>query len=242
MATVILVRHGRTTANASGVLAGRTAGVRLDETGAARPPRTAERLAVVPLVAVGHQPAGAVPADGEGDPGAPRQGTVRAPDRARASPSATTASGRAARSRTWPRSSSGRPSRPSRRPRRSRAASRWSTMQARAVSAVRRRDALVEAEHGAGAVWVAVSHGDVIKSILADALGHAPRPLPAAPRRPGLGLDHPLHRDPALRAGDQHPRRRPVLAGPAAGRRRARRSRRAARRRGRRGAGPSATA
>ena len=31
MATVILVRHGRTTANASGVLAGRTAGVRLDD-------------------------------------------------------------------------------------------------------------------------------------------------------------------------------------------------------------------
>ena len=30
MATVILVRHGRTTANASGVLAGRTPGVALD--------------------------------------------------------------------------------------------------------------------------------------------------------------------------------------------------------------------
>ncbi|MCW2813656.1 MAG: Phosphoglycerate mutase, partial [Nocardioides sp.] len=45
------------------------------------------------------------------------------------------------------------------------------TMQARAVAAVRRHDAAVEAEHGPGAVWVAVSHGDVIKSILADALG-----------------------------------------------------------------------
>jgi probable phosphomutase (TIGR03848 family) len=45
------------------------------------------------------------------------------------------------------------------------------TMQSRAVSAVRRHDAAVEAEHGAGAVWVAVSHGDIIKSILADALG-----------------------------------------------------------------------
>jgi broad specificity phosphatase PhoE len=44
-------------------------------------------------------------------------------------------------------------------------------MQARAVEAVRRRDAAVEAEHGAGAVWVAVSHGDIIKSVLADALG-----------------------------------------------------------------------
>jgi probable phosphomutase (TIGR03848 family) len=44
-------------------------------------------------------------------------------------------------------------------------------MQARAVDAVRRRDAAVTAAHGAGAVWVAVSHGDVIKSLLADALG-----------------------------------------------------------------------
>ncbi|MCB0895257.1 MAG: histidine phosphatase family protein, partial [Nocardioidaceae bacterium] len=36
MATVILVRHGRTTANASGTLAGRLPGVRLDETGVAQ--------------------------------------------------------------------------------------------------------------------------------------------------------------------------------------------------------------
>ncbi len=45
------------------------------------------------------------------------------------------------------------------------------TMQSRSVAAVRRHDAAVEAEHGAGAVWVAVSHGDIIKSLLADALG-----------------------------------------------------------------------
>lgn len=44
-------------------------------------------------------------------------------------------------------------------------------MQARAVAAIRRHDAAIEAEHGPGAVWVAVSHGDVIKSILADAYG-----------------------------------------------------------------------
>lgn len=44
-------------------------------------------------------------------------------------------------------------------------------MQARSVAAVRRHDAAFEAEHGPGAVWVAVSHGDIIKSILADALG-----------------------------------------------------------------------
>ena len=44
-------------------------------------------------------------------------------------------------------------------------------MQARAVAAIRRHDAAFEAEHGPGAVWAAVSHGDIIKSILADALG-----------------------------------------------------------------------
>ena len=49
---MILVRHGRTTANASGVLAGRTAGVRLDDVGAGQAERTAERLSVVPLSAV----------------------------------------------------------------------------------------------------------------------------------------------------------------------------------------------
>ncbi|SJM68551.1 Phosphoglycerate mutase [Arthrobacter rhombi] len=44
-------------------------------------------------------------------------------------------------------------------------------MQARSVAAIRRHDAGFEAEYGPEAVWVAVSHGDIIKSILADALG-----------------------------------------------------------------------
>jgi 2,3-bisphosphoglycerate-dependent phosphoglycerate mutase len=39
------------------------------------------------------------------------------------------------------------------------------------VAAIRDRDAAVEAETGEHAVWLAVSHGDVIKAILADALG-----------------------------------------------------------------------
>lgn len=44
-------------------------------------------------------------------------------------------------------------------------------VQARAVAAVREWDARISAEHGPNAVWVACSHGDVIKSVLADALG-----------------------------------------------------------------------
>ncbi len=44
-------------------------------------------------------------------------------------------------------------------------------MQQRAVDAVRTHDAALAASHGDGALWVAVSHGDVIKAIVADALG-----------------------------------------------------------------------
>ena len=52
MATVILVRHGRTAANAGGVLAGWTPGVHLDDKGREQAEATALRLAVVPLAAV----------------------------------------------------------------------------------------------------------------------------------------------------------------------------------------------
>ena len=56
-------------------------------------------------------------------------------------------------------------------PRASPRVSRCATMQDRAVAAVRQRDEAIEAEHGPSAVWAVVSHGDVIKSILADAVG-----------------------------------------------------------------------
>jgi probable phosphomutase (TIGR03848 family) len=44
-------------------------------------------------------------------------------------------------------------------------------VQSRAVAAVRAHDARVTAEHGSGVVWLVCSHGDVIKALLADALG-----------------------------------------------------------------------
>ena len=44
-------------------------------------------------------------------------------------------------------------------------------VQARAVAAVRAHGERVVAEHGEQAVWVVCSHGDVIKAVLADALG-----------------------------------------------------------------------
>lgn len=169
MATVILVRHGRTSANASGVLAGRTPGVRLDETGTAQAERAADRLAVVPLAAVVSSP------------------LERCKQTAQAIARAQAARPRIATDKgltecdygEW----QGRPlkdlakeplwkvvqSQPS-------AAhfpggESMAAMQARVVDAVRRRDAALEQEHGPGAVWVAVSHGDLVKAVLADALG-----------------------------------------------------------------------
>jgi probable phosphomutase (TIGR03848 family) len=44
-------------------------------------------------------------------------------------------------------------------------------MSDRVVAAVRRIDAEVAAEHGDKAVWVAVSHGDLVKALLAEATG-----------------------------------------------------------------------
>src|SRR3712207_4704411 len=56
MATLILVRHGRTTANSSGVLAGRSTGVLLDETGEQQADPAGERLSTLRLAAVVSSP------------------------------------------------------------------------------------------------------------------------------------------------------------------------------------------
>jgi probable phosphomutase (TIGR03848 family) len=44
-------------------------------------------------------------------------------------------------------------------------------VQARAVAAIREHDRRLAAEHGADVLWLACTHGDVIKAVLADALG-----------------------------------------------------------------------
>lgn len=169
MATVILVRHGRTTANATGLLAGRTAGVDLDEVGRAQAATTGDRLAAVPLVAVVSSPLERC-----------QQTTQHIVDRQAVAPAALVDpdltecdygqwQGRTladlATEALWPIVQS-QPSAvvfPG--------GESMAAMQARSVAAIRRHDAALHAEHGPEAVWVAVSHGDIIKSILADALG-----------------------------------------------------------------------
>ncbi len=56
MTTVLLVRHGRTSANATGVLAGRTAGVALDAQGRREARSLGTRLREIPIAAVVHSP------------------------------------------------------------------------------------------------------------------------------------------------------------------------------------------
>ncbi len=169
MATVILVRHGRTTANASGMLAGRLPGVRLDETGEGQAARTAQRLAVVPLVAAVTSPLERCRQTARAIVSAQPTGLRLATDRGLTECDYGDWQGRPlkelAKEGLWATvqtqpSAATFPGGES-----------MTAMQARAVAAVRRRDAQVEAEHGPGAVWVAVSHGDLVKSILADALG-----------------------------------------------------------------------
>ncbi|MDQ0673116.1 putative phosphomutase (TIGR03848 family) [Pseudarthrobacter siccitolerans] len=169
MATVILVRHGRTTANAAGMLAGRAAGVRLDQIGREQAALAGDRLAVVPLAGVVSSPlercqqtAQLILERQAGNPCSPADPDLTECDyglwqgrtlndlatedlwaAVQSQPSAV----------VFPGGES------------------MAAMQSRSVAAIRRHDAAFEAEYGPGAVWVAVSHGDIIKSILADALG-----------------------------------------------------------------------
>jgi probable phosphomutase (TIGR03848 family) len=169
MATVMLVRHGRTTANTSGVLAGRAAGVSLDDVGRTQAAAAGERLAVVPLAAVVSSPLERCKQTAAAIAGAQRGKPARLTDKGLTECDYGEWQGRAlktlAKEALW-KTVQTQPS----------AAvfpggEALTAMQARAVAAVRRRDAAIEEEHGPGAVWVAVSHGDIIKSVLADALG-----------------------------------------------------------------------
>ncbi|GIF03210.1 histidine phosphatase family protein [Actinoplanes siamensis] len=164
MATVLLLRHGRTTANATGELAGRRP-VELDDTGRVQAALVAERLRGIPLAAVVTSPLircrqtvelalpGTSPAldeglieCGYGDwEGRPLKELAKEPlwPVVQQHPSAV----------TFPAGES------------------MAAMSARGIATIRAWDEKITAEHGAEAVWLACSHGDVIKAIVADAMG-----------------------------------------------------------------------
>ena len=167
MGTVIQLRHGRSTANSAGVLAGRTLGVGLDEGGVAQAQALVERLAQLPLAALVSSPLQRCQ-----ETVAPlaqaRELEVTVDDRfievdygqwtgrelsklgkeplwkvVQSHPSAAVFPG----------------------------GEGLAALQARAVAAVREWDAKLAAEHGPHVLWLVCSHGDVIKAVLADALG-----------------------------------------------------------------------
>jgi probable phosphomutase (TIGR03848 family) len=164
VATVLLLRHGRTAANASGGLAGRQP-VELDDTGRRQAVAAGERLRTLPLAAVVTSPLircrqtlelavpDVTPAVddgliecGYGDwEGQPLKKLAKEPlwRVVQQHPSAA----------VFPNGEA------------------MAAMSARAVAAIRRWDAAVSEQHGPDALWLACSHGDVIKAIVADALG-----------------------------------------------------------------------
>ena len=165
MATVILARHGRTAANAAGVLAGRTQGVGIDDTGVTQAREAATRLENVSIAKLVTSPMQRcletadllvpgqqirIEADlNECDYGDWTGSKLR------------DLSGEALWRTVQIQPSSARfPNGES-----------LTAMASRALQAIRRIDAEVTEENGEDAIWLAVSHGDIIKAILNDALG-----------------------------------------------------------------------
>lgn len=176
MPTVLLVRHGRTTANASGVLAGWTAGVGLDDTGREQAQALAARVAAANLPVsrivssplqrcqetadlVAERAAPGIPVGLDDRLGECRYGAWTGRKLSEL-----------AKEDLW-RVVQDQPSGARFPDGEDYPGESMAGMQSRALEVVRQVDVEVRAASGADAIWVAVSHGDVIKAILADAAG-----------------------------------------------------------------------
>jgi probable phosphomutase (TIGR03848 family) len=162
-----LLRHGKSTANGSGILAGRSPGIALDDTGRDQAGKLVERLEGVPLAELVTSPMlrceqtvaplGAArgltnrvePGLSEVDYG---EWTGRELKTLAKEPLWRVVQAHASAA-VFPGGEG------------------LADVQSRAVAAVRAHDRRIVAEHGEHAVWLLCSHGDVIKAILADALG-----------------------------------------------------------------------
>ncbi len=173
--TVLLLRHGRSTANTAGVLAGRAPGVLLDDVGRAQVEAVARRLAAVPLAAVVSSPvqrcldtAEAVRAvDGPRGRLARRPGLVV--DERLSECDYGSWTGRPIKELVKEKEWAVVQQHPSAAQFPGGEALR--EVQARAVEALREHDARLRREVGDDAVWLACTHGDVIKALVADAVG-----------------------------------------------------------------------
>lgn len=165
--TVILLRHGRSVSNTAHTLAGRSEGVELDAKGVSQAGALVERLAGLPITALVRSPllrcrltleplAAALGLEpliderlSEVDYG---QWTGRQLGELVKEPLWTVVQQQPSAA-VFPDGEG------------------LAQVQARAVAAVRDHDRRLAEEHGNDVLWVACTHGDVIKSVVADALG-----------------------------------------------------------------------
>jgi probable phosphomutase (TIGR03848 family) len=165
--TVILVRHGHSTSNGSHTLAGRMPGVDLDDRGREQADAMVERIGTLPIRALVRSPL--LRCERTLEPLAAALGMEPIVEErltevdygewtgrkigdlfkeplwgvVQAQPSAAVFPG----------------------------GEGLAQVQARAVAAVREHDRRLHDEHGGDALWLACAHGDVIKAVVADALG-----------------------------------------------------------------------
>jgi probable phosphomutase (TIGR03848 family) len=165
--TVILLRHGRSVSNTAHTLAGRSVGVDLDQRGLAQAAELVERLEGLPIRALVRSPLLRCRLTLE--PLAAALGLEPVVDDRLCEVDYGQWTGRKLSELVTEPLWSVVQQQPS-------AAvfpdgEGLADVQARAVAAVREHDRRLAAEHGGNVLWVACTHGDVIKAVLADALG-----------------------------------------------------------------------
>jgi probable phosphomutase (TIGR03848 family) len=165
--TVILLRHGRSTSNTAHTLAGRTEGVELDDKGQEQARAVVERIGELPVRAIVSSPllrcvrtvaplAAALALEpvlderlAEVDYGA---WTGRKIGELVSEPLWSVVQQQPSAA-VFPDGEG------------------LAQVQSRAVAAIREHDRALAEQHGGDVLWVACSHGDVIKAVVADALG-----------------------------------------------------------------------
>ncbi|EHB53508.1 putative phosphomutase [Mycolicibacterium rhodesiae JS60] len=165
--TVILLRHGRSTSNTAHTLAGRTEGVELDEKGQDQAQALVGRVKGLPIRAIVRSPLLRCRLTVE--PLAAELGVEPLIDDRLAEVDYGQWTGLALKDLMKEPLWSVVQQQPS-------AAvfpggEGLAQVQARAVTAVREHDRRLADEHGHDVLWIACTHGDVIKSVVADALG-----------------------------------------------------------------------
>ena len=165
--TVILLRHGRSTSNTAHTLAGRSEGVDLDEKGRAQADGVVARIGELPVKAIVRSPL--LRCQNTVAPLAAALGLEPRVDDRLTEVDYGGWTGRKiaelVKEPLWPviqqqPSAAVFPD-----------GEGLAQVQSRAVAAVREIDRTLAEEHGGDALWIACTHGDVIKAVLADALG-----------------------------------------------------------------------